>query len=191
MNKNLLINQDSQLQQSWWNFYKTNQYETSFTIDESDKLDILKTLHSSLYGELRDKHSRQQQVVAWGFTILTGGGFITLVISDALSMLGVIIFSISLAFLTFALTRTIGLLSKDRMSIARQLDRIHQVMRVFEEGSYYKGGTLFDPVWYGWGFDEARDANWELSKYYQMVLWIIYVSDVLILLNKAGLVFLF
>lgn len=191
MTEKLLVHEDARLRETWWKLYESGEYETAFTIDESDKLDILKTLYSSLYSELKDKHSRQQQVVGWGFTILTGGGFFALVLSNALTLVGVIIFSVALAFLTFSVTKTIRFLSEDRMSIARQLDRIHQIMGVFKTDFYCKGTTLFDPVWYGWGFDEERDSNKDLSKIYQLVLWVIFASDVLILVNKAGLIAIF
>lgn len=188
MDKKLLVHEDDKLRESWCKLYETGEYETVLVIDESDKLDILKAVYGGLYSELRDKHSRQQQIVAWGFTVLTGAGFITLTISNTLSLTGAIIFSIILALLTFVLSRTIRFLSRDRMSIARQLDRIHQIMGIFEKGFYCKDTTLLDPVWYGWGFDKTRDANWKLSGFYQLVLWVIYGLDVLLLINKTGLI---
>lgn len=160
-------------------------------IDNSNKLDFLETVYGELYSELREIHSRQQQVVTWGLTLLTGGGFVTLVLSNTLAVEGSIIFSIALAFLTFALTKTLGFLSEDRMSIARQLDRMHQIMGVFKKDYYAKGLTLFDPIWSGWGFERDRDVNWRLSRTYQIVLWAILITDVLLLLNKAHVISFF
>ena len=183
------IHKDVQLRKAWWNLYRTGEYEMAFEIDDTHKLGFLHTVYEGLYRELADKHTRQQQIVAWGLTILSGGGFISLTISDNLALEGAVAFSISLAFLTFALVRTIGILSEDRMSIARQLDRIHQIMGAFKKDFYCRGATLFDPLWSGWGFDEQRDVNWQLSRVYQVVLWVLFVTDVVILMNKAGLTF--
>lgn len=188
MGRKTPVHQDAQLREAWWDLYRTGEHETAFDIDDSHKLDFLQTVYNGLYGELADKHAKQQQIVAWGFTLLSGGGFISLTISNPLAVERVIALSISLAFLTFALARTMSFLSEDRMSIARQLDRIHQIMGTFQKDFYCKGTTLFDPVWYGWGFDRERDVNWRLSRIYQVVLWVLFATDVLILMNKAGLV---
>jgi len=182
--------QDDRARKTWWNLRET-EVEITFGIEDSEKFDLLKTVYSSLYSELRDKHARQQQAVAWGFTLLTGGGFVTLAFSNTLSLVGAIVFSVSLAFVTFALTRTISILSADRMSIARQLDRIHQIMGVFRKDFYCRGTTLFDPVWRGWGFDPERDVNARLGKVYQVVLWTVFASDLIVLMDKAGLIELF
>ncbi len=77
------------------------------------------------------------------------------------------------------------------MSIARQLDRMHQIMGVFKKDYYAKGLTLFDPIWSGWGFERDRDVNWRLSRTYQIVLWAILITDVLLLLNKAHVISFF
>lgn len=191
MSEKLLFHQDSQMREAWWKIYKTGEYEIPLEINDANKLDFLKTIYGNLYGELRDVHARQQQIVGWGFTILTGGGFITLALSNSVSLVGVIIFSIALTFLTIALTRTLSFMSEDRMSIARQIDRMHQIMGAFKKDFYCKETTLLDPIWYGWGFDKGRDANWDLMRFYQLVLWVILVSDVLVLVNKAGLIALF
>ena len=71
--------------------------------------------------------------------------------------------SILLALFTMVLHQTLFHLSEERMSIARQLDRIHQIMGAFEDGYYYKESTLFDPAWKGFGFDPNRDANYKLT----------------------------
>jgi hypothetical protein len=191
VSKKPLVYQDAQLRKAWWNLHRTGEYQTAFEVGDPEKLDFLRAVYGELYGELREKHARQQQIVAWGFTILSGGGFISLAISDTSAMEAVIAFSVSLASLTFALTRTIRFLSEDRMSIARQLDRIHQILGAFREDFYCKGTTLFDPIWYGWGFDKRRDVNWQLSKVYQVVLWLLFATDVLILMSKAGLISIF
>lgn len=189
--KNLLEDKDGQLRKAWWNRQQNGEHEIMLEIDNSNKLDFLETVYSELYSELREIHSRQQQVVTWGLTLLTGGGFVTLVLSNTLAVEGSIIFSIALAFLTFALTKTLGFLSEDRMSIARQLDRMHQIMGVFKKDYYAKGLTLFDPIWSGWGFERDRDVNWRLSRTYQIVLWAILITDVLLLLNKAHVISFF
>lgn len=179
---------DPKLRDAWWQLYQSGEYSVLFETTNSDKLDFLKTIYNELYGELRDVHSRQQQIVAWGLTILTGGGFLSLVLADTLSIIGSLLFSIGLGVLTFALTKTIWFLSEDRMSIARQLDRMHQIMGAFTKDFYIRDTTLFDPIWYGWGFEKEYDVNWKLSRTYRVVLWTIFVTDVLILLNKAAVI---
>lgn len=151
----------------------------------------MKIIYSNLYSELRDVHARQQQIVTWGITILTGVGFAILSLSSTLKIDGSIIFSIALALLTLALTKTMDFLSEDRMSIARQLDRIHQIIGAFTKDSYVKDTTLLDPIWYGWGFDGNRDSNQRLSQTYKTVIWAIFVADFLILIGKAGIVSFF
>jgi hypothetical protein len=185
------VRQDTQLREAWWDLHQTGEYERPFDIDDGHKQDFLQTVYDALYGELADKHARQQQIVTWGFTILSGGGFISLAILNTLAIGEAIALSIALASLTFALARTLGLLAEDRMSIARQLDRVHQIMGVFEKDFYCKGTTLFDPLWCGWGFDKKRDSNWRLARVYQLVLWVLLATDVLILLNRAGSISIF
>ncbi len=191
MSKASSLHQNDNTREAWWQIHRTGEYVSLLEADNSDKLDFLKAIYDGLYSELRDIHSRQQQVVAWGFTILTGGGFLTLLLSNSLKIEGATLFSIALALLTFTLTKTIDFLSEDRMSIARQLDRIHQIMGAFAKDTYVKGTTLLDPIWYGWGFDKNNDVNWRLSRIYRVVLWFIFFTDVLILMNKAGVIAIF
>jgi hypothetical protein len=179
---------DNKTRDVWWRIHQTGEYLSMLETNNPDKLDFLKTIYNGLYSELRDTHSRQQQVVAWGFTILTGGGFLTLFLSSTLRIEGSVIFSFALALLTFTLTKTINFLSEDRMSIARQLDRIHQIMGAFTKDLYVEDTTLLDPIWYGWGFDKNHDVNWRLSRIYQIVLWCIFALDVLLLIDKAGVI---
>ena len=182
---------DNKAREVWWRLHQTGEYLSMLEINNSDKLDFLKTIYNGLYSELRDAHSRQQQVVAWGFTILTGGGFLTLALANTLRLGGSVILAFALALLTFALTKTISFLAEDRMSIARQLDRIHQIMGAFTKDVYVKDTSLLDPVWYGWGFDKNHDVNWRLSRLYQIVLWGIFVTDVMLLMGKAGVISIF
>nr|NJM04758.1 hypothetical protein [Desulfobacula sp.] len=123
--------QENKTREVWWRIHQTGEYLSMLETNNPDKLDFLKTIYNGLYSELRDVHSRQQQVVAWGFTILTSGGFLTLFLSSTLRIEGGIVFSFVLALLTLTLSQTISFLSEDRMSIARQLDRIHQIMGAF------------------------------------------------------------
>lgn len=191
MSQKVLPHQDNGLREAWWGIHRTGECTGVLTVDNADKIGFLKTIYDGLYAELRDIHTRQQQAVAWGMTILTGGGFITLVLSGKPSPLGTVVFSMGLAALTFVITKTLNFLSEDRMSIARQVDRVHLLMGVFMKGYYVVDNTLFDPSWYGWGFEKSRDVNWRLSRLYQIVLWGIFAIDVIVLLNKAELIGIF
>ena len=154
-----------------------------------DKQTLLTTIYSALYGELRDKDGRQQQAVTWGLTILTGSGLAGMFTgSPKLSKSVAVMLCVLLALFTLVLHRTLFFLSEERMSIARQLDRIHQIMGAFEDGYYYKESTLFDPVWKGFGFDPVRDANYTLTQFFVTVLWIAFVVAVLVLFYQAGII---
>jgi len=185
MTKNRPAILGEETRKAWWKIHQDGEFQLEFEIDQSMKPGFLSTIYSGLYSELRDIHSRQQQVVAWGFTLLAGGGFFTLIITNSISLLQSVIFSAILGMLTYILTRTLGFLSEDRMSIARQLDRIHQIMGAFTKDQYVQGTTLFDPVWYGWGFDKKRDVNWRLSQVYRTILWIVFVTDVVLIFIKS------
>ena len=185
MTKNKPAVLSEEMKEAWWKIHEDGKFQLEFEIDQSMKPGFLSTIYSGLYSELRDIHSRQQQVVAWGFTLLAGGGFFTLIITNSISLVQSVIFSIILGILTYILTETLSFLSKDRMSIARQLDRIHQIMGVFTKDQYVKGTTLFDPVMYGWGFDKERDVNWRLSQIYKIVLWVVFLIDVILIFIKA------
>lgn len=185
MTKNRPAILSEETRKAWWKIHQDGEFQLEFEIDQSMKPGFLSTIYSGLYSELRDIHSRQQQVVAWGFTLLAGGGFLTLIITNSISLLQSVIFSAILGMLTYILTRTLGFLSEDRMSIARQLDRIHQIMGVFTKDQYVQGTTLFDPVWYGWGFDKERDVNWRLSQTYKTVLWVVLIIDVILIFIKV------
>lgn len=186
-----LPHQDDSLRKTWWRLHETAEHIANIEVNNSEKLEFLKMIYTNLYSELREVHTRQQQVVTWGVTILTGVGFAILALSNALKIGGSIIFSIALALLTLILTKTIDFISEDRMSIARQLDRIHQIIGAFTKDFYAKDTTLFDPIWYGWGFDRNRDSNQRLNQIYKMVIWAIFVADFLILIGKAGVVSFF
>jgi len=80
----------------------------------------------------------------------------------------------------------IRFLSEERMSIARQLDRIHQLIGAFEDGFFYSEGPLFDPVWRGWGLHPKRDTNTRLGRFFTVFLWAAFVGDVFILALLAG-----
>ena len=185
MNQPKLKNIGEEARSMWWQIHETNDLQNELNIDNSIKINFLTTIYNGLYGELRDTHTRQQQVITWGSTVLAGGGLLTLIISNAVSIPQKIIFAIALGLLTFILTRTITFLSEDRMSIARQLDRIHQIMGAFTKDYYVNGTTLLDPIWYGWGFDKDKDINWRLIRIYTYVLWAIFLVDVILLFTKA------
>jgi hypothetical protein len=166
----------------WW---KLQQQSLSRSIDvsDADKRSFLGTVSNALYAELRDKDSRQQQAVTWGVTILAGGGLLSATLKDVqqLSLVTVLPLATILGLLTWVLDRIILSLAEDRMSIARQLDRVHEVLGVFDEGYYYGESSLFDPIWRGWGFDTKRDANYQHSQKFRVVIWIAYAFVILLL----------
>lgn len=161
---------------SWWDLRMTT-VSPALAHDDIEKRTNLNLIYAALYAELRDKDSRQQQAVTWGITALAGGGMLTATLKDLqeLSGLAAALLAVLLGSLTFVLHKIILSLARDRMSIARQLDRMHELMQVFEPKIYYKESSLFDPVWRGWGFDLKRDVNYRLSKLLLAVLWVEYV----------------
>jgi hypothetical protein len=154
--------------------------ETEF--DGKNKIAILTTVYNALYSELRDKDGRLQQVVSWGFTLLSGAGIFALqslptpkTMLPAVSI--VIGAQLMLGLVGVWLSWTIRALSTDRMSIARQLDRIHQVFGVFKYGMYCQDTTLFSPMYYGWGLNAKFDANHGHARAYTTMLLILCVID--------------
>lgn len=152
---------------------------------ERDKSYLL-AIYSALYAELRDKDARQQQAVTWGITILAGGGLMGSLLKEGpfavqTAMLAVAV----LGLLAWVLSSIVLALAEDRMSIARQLDRIHELMGVFDAGRYYPAASLFDPVWRGWGFDRQRDVNYHHSKRFAVVIWIVFTLDAALLIVSA------
>jgi hypothetical protein len=153
---------------------------------DADKRGSLSAIYSGLYTELIDKDARQQQAVTWGVTILAGSGLIGVVTgSSSIQPISAVFIGILLALVTGILTRLIRFLSEERMSIARQLDRVHQIMGAFEDGYFYREGALFDPVWRGWGFDPERDANTRIARFFVLFLWAAFAADVFVLLTLA------
>jgi hypothetical protein len=177
----------SELRNRWWELHQANNIQSAIELDPSTKLEFLKMIYQGLYAELQSIHSSQQQIVGWGFAILSGGGFLISIGSDQLSWIVVILLIAILGGLTYVATSTIRFLSEDRMSIARQLDRIHQVAQTFKTDVYVRETTLFDPIWHGWGFEPKNDVNWKLARSYQVVLWLIFAIDVALLVNSLGL----
>jgi hypothetical protein len=89
------------------------------------------------------------------------------------------------------LHRTILALSTDRMSIARQLDRIHQIFGAFKYGMYCEETSLLTPMYYGWGFEPKFDASHQHARAYAMMLWILCLIDWIILtLKQLGPIFI-
>ena len=87
MTKNRTTILGEETRKAWWKIHDDGEFQLEFDVNQSMKPGFLTTIYSGLYSELRDIHSRQQQVVAWGFTILTGGGFLTLIITNSISLL--------------------------------------------------------------------------------------------------------
>ena len=172
----MITKQSDDHRKIWWDAKDASSLQRCF---RDDKQTLLTTIYSTLYGELRDKDGRQQQAVTWGLTILTGSSLIGMLTGPRLSPSVAALLCVLLALLTVVLHQTLFHLSAERMSIARQLDRIHQIMGAFEDGYYYKESTLFDPVWKGFGFDPDRDANYKLTWFFVKVLWIALVVAVL------------
>ena len=167
---------------SWWDLQKRSLTQT-VEMNDVDKRSFLNLIYPALYAELRDKDSRQQQAVTWGVTILTGGGILSAALKDAqqLSLTTTLFLIALLGVLAWVLDRIVQSLADDRMSIARQLDRIHEVIGVFDSGYYYSEGSLFDPTWRGWGFDPARDVNYQHSQKFRAIIWVAFVLDALVL----------
>jgi hypothetical protein len=169
----------------WWDAKDVSSLQRCFI---NDKQTLLTTIYSTLYGELRDKDGRQQQAVTWGLTILTGSSLTGMLAGPTLSPSVAAMFCVLLALFTLVLHQTLFHLSTERMSIARQLDRIHQIMGAFEDGYYYKESTLFDPAWKGFGFDRDRDENYTLTWFFVKVLWIAFIVAVLVLFRLARII---
>lgn len=170
--------QFEELRTKWWQTHQSGNVHTVMSLDDNTKLEFLKMIYQGLYSELQSIHSSQQQIVGWGFAILSGGGFLISTGIGELSWFSAVLLIGVLGGLTYIATSTLRFLSEDRMSITRQLDRIHQISQAFKADVYAKGTSLFDPIWYGWGFEPKRDVNWKLSKSYQIVLWLIFTIDV-------------
>jgi hypothetical protein len=70
------------------------------------------------------------------------------------------------------------------MSIARQLDRIHQIFGAFKYGMYCEKTSLLTPMYYGWGFEPESDTNHRHARAYAVMLWMLCVIDWLIVALK-------
>ena len=152
--------------------------------NENVKPGYLSTIYNQLYSELREKEKNQQQLVTWALSILTGTGFFSLILKTKSDTISTIVFALMLIVVTWILCKGIQALVADRMSIGRQLDRIHRIMGGFTKGYYYSHSTLFEPSWYGWGFEPDRDSNFQLGIKYKFLLWILCIFNILLLFTK-------
>ena len=177
--------EDKDLRREWFDIWSQN-------IDiaaegEETKSTFLGAIYAQLYSELRDKERNQQQLVTWALTILTSSGLFSMLLTEEGDLFPAAVFSFMLLGATWILTDGIRALVDDRMSIGRQLDRIHRIMGGFTKGYYYAESMLFDPIWYGWGFEPERDSNVLLGRRYRALIWALCVFDIVIVFSKSAM----
>lgn len=115
-----------------WYELKEDKIRPNFEKD-SLKSEFITVIYSQLYSEVREKEKSQQQLVTWSITMLTGSSFVSLISKLHENNLAIFILILVLLLGTWILTSGIISLAKDRMSIGRQLDRIHKVMETFKK----------------------------------------------------------
>lgn len=181
--------------QAWSNLGAEFSLNTKWADDNvSAKQAFLIAMYNNLYSELRDKDTRVVQVVAWGITGLSATILTTLLSASsgpAITTYGARI----LTGVVIGFTLTLGLLgyhiANDRAAIARQLNRMHQVMLAFTPGAYYGGNTfpyttIFNPSWQGWGHKKFRDANTLVGLIYGVLLVAVAIAAILLIWGREG-----
>ncbi|MDV6375897.1 hypothetical protein [Deinococcus arenicola] len=180
-------------QLSWLDMGTQEDPGTEYSLDDSGaRQAALFVMYNALYAELRDKDTRTKDVVTWGVTGLTGSVFLgalsnykdlTHTGSNA-QILAVVVFC-------GVLCLTIIRLAEDRASIARILNRMHQVMGVFKNGVYVKNSTLFPPNWRGWGHNTWRDEVYWQSRIYVILLILIALAAIAMVLGLSDRISIF
>lgn len=162
-----------------WMAYYTNREDISDT-NADNKKDYLIAVYKQLYKELDDLKVSQRQWLTWALSIITGiavfGPGVTAKSGDVARWLFIAVFCIGNLVVTITLIQN----SKAQKDLMKNIDRIHRVMGAFTKDYFYKGSSLLDPDWYGWGFYNKQSHE-------RFILWCVVLIWLLVLVVVIAL----
>lgn len=126
----------------------------------------LTTVYNALYAELRDKDTRQQQVITWALSILFGAGILSAFSQDKMPKVGYLALAALVGVGTAMFVTLLIGIARDRMGIAQTLDRFHHAMEMHTKGAFLADEPLMPPEWRGWGTSWRQDTH----MFYAMML---------------------